>query len=68
MDDWCREGYGVVKKYLGRPQANTFQRTIDNQLVHESPNEVSNEGHAIGAGIGWLEATAHQITEDDLKR
>jgi hypothetical protein len=67
VDDWAREGYEIVKKYLGRPAANTFQRTIENQLAHASPNEVPKEGHAISAGIGWLTATAHQIKEDDLK-
>jgi hypothetical protein len=66
IDGWGREGYEVVKKYLGIPLANTFQRTIDNQLAHASP-EVPKEGDAIGAGIGWLTATAHQIKEDDLK-
>jgi hypothetical protein len=66
VDGWGREGYEVVKKYLGIPLANTFQRTIDNQLAHASP-EVLKEGDAICAGIGWLTATADQIKEDDLK-
>lgn len=67
MDGWSREGYEIVKKYLGIPAANNFQRTIDNQLVHASPNEVPKEGHAINAGIGWLEAWANRITESDVK-
>jgi hypothetical protein len=68
VDDWVREGYAIVKNYLGVPQANTFQRIIDNQLASASPNEVPKEGHAINAGIGWLEARAHEITKYDLKR
>jgi hypothetical protein len=67
VEDWGREGYEIAKKYLGIPQANTFQRIIDNQLVHESLNEVPREGNAINAGIGWLEARAHQITKFDIQ-
>ena len=67
VDGWSWEGYEIVKKYLGIPAANNFQRTIDNQLVHASPNEVPKEGHAINAGIGWLEAWANRITESDVK-
>jgi hypothetical protein len=47
--------------------ANAFRRTIDDQLVHASSNGVPRAGHAINAGIGWLVATAHQITELDIK-
>jgi hypothetical protein len=33
VEDWSKEGFEIVKKYLRKPMANAFQRTIDNQFV-----------------------------------
>jgi hypothetical protein len=67
VEDWSRKGFEIAQKYLGQPEANDFQRTVDRFLDCASPNEVPREGHAINAGIGWLEARARQITESDIK-
>jgi hypothetical protein len=78
LDGWSREGDGIVKKYLGIPQANNFQRAIDGSLAYQSRVEAqgrairfgkeNKEGIALGTGIGWLKSRAEGITEFDLKR
>jgi len=63
---WRDEVQQIVEQDLGQPQANTFRRIIENQLSHASPNEVSIEGHALHAGVGWLNGRSEQITESDI--
>ena len=69
VEDWSRKGFEIAQKYLGQPEANGFQRTVDRflDLDYVSPNEVPREGHAINAGIGWLEGRARLITKSDIK-
>lgn len=62
FDGWQTQACDVVEECLGKPQANTFQGIVENQL-RDSPNDLRN---ALDAGTGWLNARAGQITESDV--